>query len=237
MRAIVPGDIGCYTLGALPPLSSLDICISMGASVGSAIGMERARSPEDERPLVAVIGDSTFIHSGISGLIDAVYNGTKITLVILDNKTTAMTGGQDHPGTGRTLMGTDAPVLDLVRICEAVGVGYVRRVDPLNLEETRAAIEEGLKHPGPAVIVAESPCALQAGVRQEALVVETEDCSACQLCFRLGCPALSGSEEDVRNGRSCASIDPLLCRGCSLCEQICPRHAIHRAGEQTEAGR
>jgi indolepyruvate ferredoxin oxidoreductase alpha subunit len=237
MRAIVPGDIGCYTLGALPPLSSLDICISMGASVGSAIGMERARSPEDERPLVAVIGDSTFIHSGISGLIDAVYNGTKITLVILDNKTTAMTGGQDHPGTGRTLMGTDAPVLDLVRICEAVGVGYVRRVDPLNLEETRAAIEEGLKHPGPAVIVAESPCALQAGVRQEALVVETEDCSACQVCFRLGCPALSGSEEDVRNGRSCASIDPLLCRGCSLCEQMCPRHAIHRAGEQTEAGR
>ncbi len=235
MRAIVPGDIGCYTLGALPPLSSLDICISMGAAVGGAIGMERARSPEDDRPMVAVIGDSTFVHSGISGLIDAVYNSTKITLVILDNKKIGMTGGQDHPSTGRTLMGEPAPALDLVKLCEAIGVGYVRRVDPLDLEETKRAIEEGVRYHGPAVIVAESPCALQADVREEALVVETEDCSACQLCFRLGCPALSASEEDARNGRSCASIDPLLCRGCSLCEQMCPKHAIHRAGEHREA--
>lgn len=231
MRAVVPGDIGCYTLGALPPLSSLDICISMGASVGSAIGMERARQPGDTRPIVAVIGDSTFVHSGISGLINAVYNSTKITLVILDNHTTAMTGGQEHPGTGKTLAGDPAPALDLVKVCEAVGVSFVKRVDPLDTAETKAAIEEGLKHSGPAVIVAESPCALQAKIHDTPMHVDTAECSACQLCFKLGCPALSAGSGEQRNGRLCASIDETMCRGCTLCEQMCPKHAI---GAQTE---
>ncbi len=231
MRAVVPGDIGCYTLGALPPLSSLDICISMGASIGSAIGLERARQPGDTRPIVAVIGDSTFVHSGISGLIDAVYNSTKITLVILDNHTTAMTGGQEHPGTGKTLAGDPAPALDLVKVCEAVGVSFVKRVDPLNTVETKAAIEEGLKHPGTAVIVAESPCALQARIHDTPMHVDTAECSACQLCFKLGCPALSAGSGDQRNGRLCASIDETMCRGCTLCEQMCPKHAI---GAETE---
>lgn len=226
MRAVVPGDIGCYTLGALPPLESLDVCISMGAAVGSAIGLERARRPDDKRPLVAVIGDSTFIHSGISGLINAVYNQTPITLVILDNRTTAMTGGQEHPGTGKTLMGSPAPELDLVRLCEAVGVESVVRVDPLNLVETRGAIEKGIAFQGPAVIVATSPCALQADVTSAPMEVETDQCSACQLCFKLGCPALSVNPDAEQGGRLCATIDESLCTGCTICEQMCPKHAV-----------
>ncbi len=226
MRAVVPGDIGCYTLGALPPLESLDICISMGASVGSAIGMQRARREDDTRPQVAVIGDSTFLHSGISGLIDAVYNQTPITLVILDNRTTAMTGGQEHPGTGKTLMGASAPEIDLLRLCEAAGVEYAVRVDPLNLQETRAAIEQGVAFDGPAVIIATSPCVLQAHVTGDAMAVDGEACTACQLCFKLGCPALSADPSAEKKGRQCATIDESLCNGCRICEQMCPKHAV-----------
>ena len=223
MRLTVCGDIGCYTLGALNPLAAMDSCICMGASIGTALGMEKARGEEFARQTVAVIGDSTFVHSGITGLIDVVYNQGTATVIILDNGTTAMTGHQEHPATGRTLSGNDTVRLDLEQVCRAVGVNRVRTVDPLNLEELRTAVEEELAAGEPSVIIARRPCALipDADLGKKTYYVDTEKCKGCKICVRLGCTGIHWENEE-----KLAYIKPDLCVGCGLCPQVCTFDAI-----------
>jgi indolepyruvate ferredoxin oxidoreductase alpha subunit len=216
------GDIGCYTLGALPPLDAMDTCICMGASIGNALGMEKAMGPEGAEKMVAVIGDSTFLHSGMTGLLDVVYNGGTTTVIILDNRTTAMTGHQEHPGTGRTLKGEPAAMVDLEAVCTALGVKHVLTVDPHDLKATRQAVKEAIRRRQPSVIIARRPCVLlkEFQVSREPLAVNLDLCSACALCLDLGCPAIVRLED----GR--AQIQQFLCSGCGLCRQICSKGAI-----------
>jgi len=190
-KAVVSSDIGCYTLSVLPPLAGIDCQVCMGASVGMALGMERAFAGSETNSdragkVVCVLGDSTFIHGGITGLIDMVYNDTISTIIILDNRTTAMTGFQDHPGTGRTLMGKDTYTLDLVELCRAVGVQSVRVVDPWELEEMEAVIREEMEVPRTSVIISRRACVLRerrAGIIYRVL---EEKCTGCKRCLRLG---------------------------------------------------
>jgi indolepyruvate ferredoxin oxidoreductase alpha subunit len=224
LRVAVTGDIGCYTLGFLKPLNALDTCICMGASIGTAIGMEKVQG--FEKGTVAVIGDSTFFHSGITGLLDAVYNQSNVTVIILDNRATAMTGGQEHPGTGRTLMGKEVPATHIPTLVKALGVKNVIEVDPYDYKGTLNAIKQEMANPGPSVIITERPCVLMPKrIMDEPYVVDLELCNACGACFRICCPAISASEETERNMPK-AIIDTNLCTGCTLCAQICPEEAI-----------
>ena len=234
LKVAVTGDIGCYTLGTLQPLNALDTCICMGASIGNAIGMEKVDGYE--KGVVAVIGDSTFFHSGITGLVDAVYNNSNVTVMILDNRATAMTGGQQHPATGHNLMGQNAPVIDLEALCKGLGIKNFRKVDPYDYEATKAAIEEELKNPGPSVIVTDRPCVLMPKrIMDEPYVVDLELCNGCSACFRISCPAISASEETNERGHPKAVIDPTLCTGCTLCSQICIPEAIVLKSQYVEA--
>jgi indolepyruvate ferredoxin oxidoreductase alpha subunit len=220
----VTGDIGCYTLGALPPLEAMDSCLCMGASVGMAQGLELAlRSAGDRRPVVGVIGDSTFVHSGITGLVNAVYNRGTGTLLLLDNGTTAMTGHQDHPGTGRTADGERSRALDYVALCEAIGVRRVREVDPYDLDALESAIREELAADEVSVLICRAVCRLVDRTPLAPAVELEIDCPGCGTCFELGCPALDGS-----SGR--AVIDPAVCCGCGLCVQICPFCGLRLGG-------
>ncbi len=217
-RKLVTGDIGCYTLGAMPPLESLDTTICMGASIPAALGMEKAR-PEQAQNIVAVIGDSTFLHSGITGLIDMVYNKGTGTVMILDNRITAMTGHQHHAGTGQTLQGEAASEVDFVALCHAVGVKRVRVVDPGDLAALDKAIKEETAVREPSVIIARRPCALIVKQSEPRLRVDHDKCTGCRMCMRLGCPAISFADRK-------SSIDPALCVGCGLCQQVCKFGAI-----------
>jgi indolepyruvate ferredoxin oxidoreductase alpha subunit len=214
MGLLVTGDIGCYTLGALPPLAALHTCLCMGAGISEAHGISRAL--DGAQPVVAVIGDSTFAHSGLPALANMVYNRSNAVVLILDNRTTAMTGGQDHPGTGRTLMGEDTPAMDPLAVAQAMGVGFARRVNAYDIKTLRATIGEALAHDGPAVIVTEGPCALLYRVRSDPYAIDEQTCVACGLCLQLGCPAIQAEE---REG--------MLCTGCGLCAEVCPTNAIH----------
>jgi len=218
----VTGDIGCYTLGALPPLSSMDTCICMGASIGSAHGMEKARGKDLAGKTVAVIGDSTFIHSGITGLIDVVYNNGTATVIILDNSTTGMTGHQEHPATGFNIKGEPAYKLNLEKLCEAVGVKRVRVEDPFDLERFEKAVREEISAAEPSVIIARRPCALLKRNRSKnpPYYVNTDTCIGCGLCIELGCPAMSNADH--------VSIDETMCAGCGLCAAVCPTESIVR---------
>ncbi|WP_406677121.1 indolepyruvate ferredoxin oxidoreductase subunit alpha [Moorella sp. ACPs] len=227
LQLVVAGDIGCYTLGATPPLQAMDTCICMGASLGVAMGMEKARGPEFARRVVGVIGDSTFLHSGMTGLLDMVYNGSNGTLIILDNGTTAMTGHQDHPGTGYTAAHRQAPKADLEQIARALGVQRVQVVDSYDLEAVERAIREETSVAGPSVIIARRPCALLHKEKEAVYIVDKENCLGCRYCLELGCPALSFNGEQ-------AVIDPIQCNGCGLCIQVCPAEAIRKAGEGNE---
>jgi len=219
MKLTVSGDIGCYTLGASAPLSAMDTTICMGASIGVLHGMNVVR-PETAGKAVAVIGDSTFIHSGITGLINLVYNKTPSTVIILDNSITAMTGHQQNPATGLTLKNKPAPAIDLEAICRAVGVKRVRSVDPFDLKGVEAALKEELAADEPSVILARRPCALLKTVkRNKPLAVNAVKCVKCRMCMRIGCPALVMGEKAM-------SIDPSLCVGCGLCIQLCRPGAI-----------
>jgi len=221
----VAGDIGCYTLGALQPLKALDSCICMGASIGNAIGMEKVRGYE--KGVVAVIGDSTFLHSGVTGLMDAVYNHSNVTLIILDNRATAMTGGQQHPGTGKTLMGEPANEIDIAVLVKALGVKNFRHVDSYDYKGFQKVIEEEIANPGPSVIHTTRPCVLMPKrIMDEPYVVDLELCNACSVCFKLSCPAISASDETDKKGRPKAVIDATMCTGCTLCSQVCPTEAI-----------
>jgi indolepyruvate ferredoxin oxidoreductase alpha subunit len=215
-RAIVTGDIGCYTLGAMPPFEAIDACLCMGASIGASLGMEKAKGEDFARRVVAVIGDSTFVHSGITGLIDHVYNKSTGTIIILDNRTTAMTGHQDHPATGLTLSKQEAPKLDLVTLVRTLGVQYVRSVDPYDLDSLEQVIREEMDREELSVIISSRACVLINKEQPFKEMTHFERCTGCKKCLRLGCPALYLAEDLV-------SRDLDLCRSCSVCEQVCPQ--------------
>ncbi len=225
LKVAVTGDIGCYTLGVVQPLEMMDSCICMGASIGNAIGMEKVNGYD--KGVVAVIGDSTFLHSGMTGLLDAVYNKSNVTVMILDNRITAMTGGQQHPSTGYTLMGEKTKEVNLVELCKALGVESVREADAYNYEETLGILKEEIKRPGPSVVITNRPCVLMPKrIMDRPYTVIAEDCNGCSACFRIGCPAIMTSKELTKRKRPKAIIDPILCTGCTLCAQICKPEAI-----------
>ncbi|MDR0992858.1 MAG: indolepyruvate ferredoxin oxidoreductase subunit alpha [Ruminococcus sp.] len=225
-RIRVSGDIGCYTLGASAPLSSLDTTICMGASISGLHGMNLAR-PADADKTVAVIGDSTFMHSGVTGLINIAYNRTNSTVIVLDNSITGMTGHQQNPSTGINLKGDPTAAVDIESLCKAVGIKRVRVVDPYNLAETEAAVKEELAAPEASVIIARRPCALLKYVKHKP-ALEIKDCKGCKMCLKLGCPAISNKE-----GK--AQIDHTQCVGCGICAEVCRFGCFIKSGE-TDGG-
>ncbi len=225
LKMIVTGDIGCYTLGSLPPLEAMDTCICMGASVGAALGMEKAH-PEMHGKVVAVIGDSTFMHSGITGLLDVAYNRGATTTIILDNSTTAMTGHQDHAATGKTLSKEITNQVDLVALVKALGINQVQIVDAFDLKKLKTIISEEAAADEPSVIIVKRPCALLIKERTAPYTID-ENCINCKKCMKLGCPALSVQGDAV-------VVNTALCTGCGLCSQLCPSGALKKEGEGNE---
>lgn len=221
MGLTVSGDIGCYTLGAVAPLASVDTTVCMGASVSGAMGMAKARGSEFNKKLVAVIGDSTFIHSGITGLVDIVYNKGNNTVIILDNSITGMTGHQDNPTTGYTIRKEPTTQVDLAALAKAVGVRRVEIADPFDTENFEKVLKRELEAEEPSVIIAQRPCALLKIVKYSGHCVINDNCKKCKKCMKLGCPAIS-----VKNGEVC--IDETQCNGCGLCVGICPFGAISK---------
>ncbi|MDD4626392.1 MAG: indolepyruvate ferredoxin oxidoreductase subunit alpha [Syntrophomonas sp.] len=222
MKLHVMGDIGCYTLGALSPLDGMDACVCMGASIGMSLGMEKANGEDFARKVVAVIGDSTFVHSGITPLIDVVYNQGTSTVIILDNDTTAMTGHQDHPATGKTIRNLPTRKLDLPALVKAIGIEHVRIVDPLQLDEFRQTLEEELNRREASVIIAKRPCALLVKkAPDKEFYVDPELCKSCKLCIKIGCTGIYWVEENRK-----AVINPNTCVACGLCPQVCTFEAI-----------
>ena len=221
-RVTVMGDIGCYTLGALSPLEAMDACVCMGASIGMAMGMEKARGEEFASKMVGVIGDSTFVHSGITPLIDIVYNQGTSTILILDNDTTAMTGHQDHPATGVTIKKSPTNKLDLEALVRAVGIKNVRVVDPLKLDELDTVLGEELARREPSVIIAKRPCALiDRTPITSTLWVDEELCNGCKACIRIGCTGIYFKDNEKK-----AAINPNTCVSCGMCPQVCKVDAI-----------
>jgi indolepyruvate ferredoxin oxidoreductase alpha subunit len=226
LKLVVNGDIGCYTLGFLPPLAALHSCGCMGASIGVAHGVSKAGIAQKN---VAVIGDSTFFHTGLPALLNVAYNQSDTVVLILDNRTTAMTGHQQHPGTGQTLMGQPTHAVEFEELARAMGIQEVRTVDPYDLKQVETALRECLDAPGPAVIISRQECALLPQARKQWLPLEVneERCNGCGLCFQVGCPAIVKSDRlDAKTQRAMAWIDPLLCTGCEICAQVCARKAI-----------
>ena len=224
-KLTVLGDIGCYTLGAVPPLAAIDTTICMGASVSGLHGFNKSGSGESEGKTVAVIGDSTFMHSGITGLVNIAYNDSNSTVIILDNSITGMTGHQQNPTTGYNLKGDPAAKINLEELCRAVGINRVRVVDPYNLAECETVIKEELAVNEPSVIISRRPCALLKYVKHnKPLVVDADKCRSCKMCMKIGCPAIS-----MIGGK--AKIDNTLCTGCGVCEQLCKFDALKASEE------
>jgi indolepyruvate ferredoxin oxidoreductase alpha subunit len=224
----VTGDIGCYTLGGLPPLNAMDTCIDMGASVSALLGIEKAleKGGKTNRQ-AAVIGDSTFFHSGITGLLDIIYNNGKSTVIVLDNSITAMTGHQENPGSGITLMGEKAPVVDIVKLArDGLGIEHSYQVDGYDVKAVNEILKREIDRPAPSLVVVKRPCVLlYRKARWSPMTVDEEKCTGCKLCLRIGCPAISRKGDKAR-------IEPTLCTGCDVCAQLCPADAIHFVDEQ-----
>ena len=220
LKCTVSGDIGCYTLGASAPLGAMDWCICMGASVSALHGFNKARGAESEGSSVAVIGDSTFLHSGVTSLIDIAYNRSASVVIILDNSITGMTGHQQNPATGVTLQGDATAAVSLEKLCEAIGINRVMVVDPYDLSAVEATLKEELAAQEPSVIISRRPCVLLKSVKpQPALRIDADKCRGCKVCVGLGCPSIS-----FRDGK--AMIDNTLCVGCGVCRQLCHFGAI-----------
>ena len=218
----VLGDIGCYTLGAAAPLAAMDTTLCMGASISGLHGFNKAMGAEGEQHSVAVIGDSTFMHSGMTGLANIAYNQSNSTVLILDNSITGMTGHQQNPTTGYNIKGEPAGKVDLEALCRAIGIGRVKVVDPYNLKECDQVLNEELAAEEPSVIISRRPCVLLKNVKpQPALQVNPDKCIGCKACMRIGCPSIS-----FRDGK--AVIDHTTCVGCGVCQQMCPKEAIER---------
>jgi len=224
-KITVLGDIGCYTLGAQAPLAAMDSTLCMGASISGLHGFNLARREESEGKSVAVIGDSTFLHSGVTGLMNIAYNATNSTVIILDNSITGMTGHQQNPATGMNLRGEPASKIDLEALCRALGIQRIRVVDPYDLKACDKAVKEELAVSEPSVIISRRPCVLLKTVKAKKPVsVSEEKCRGCRACMRLGCPAIS-----MKNGK--AVIDTTLCVGCNVCAQLCAFGAISASEE------
>ncbi len=225
LKVFVSGDIGCYTLGALPPMGAMHTCIDMGASISAAHGIAKVNEMAGgrEKP-VAVIGDSTFFHSGMTGLLSMAYNTGNALVIIMDNRTTGMTGGQENPGTGKTLQGLPARQVEIAPLVKALGIDNVVELDAYDLKATEAAIKKGLETPGPYVLIDKNPCILRYKIRKPAMTVETDKCTGCRACLRVACMALgltgSGDKQTVR-------VDPNICNGCGVCTQMCKFDAMH----------
>ena len=236
----VSGDIGCYTLGFLPPLSAMDACVCMGASITMAHGMAKALGEKGHGRVVAVLGDSTFMHSGITGLLNMVYNGTYASVIILDNRTTAMTGHQDNPASGQTITGEPAPTLDLEQLCRALGVQRVVVVNPHDVEATRKVLKAEIEASEPSVIISRAPCVLlpeEVKRPKPSYFTNLANCTGCMLCVQMGCPAISWTpltpEEAVARGyrdkqKGFARITEVQCNGCGQCACVCKFEAITR---------
>lgn len=225
LKVFVSGDIGCYTLGALPPMNAMHSVIDMGASISAAHGMAKvnAIAGRKEKP-VAVIGDSTFFHSGLTGLMSMAYNQGDALVIIMDNRTTGMTGGQEHPGTGQTLQGMAVRQIEMVPLVKALGIDNVAELNAYDLKETEAAIKKGLETPGPYVLIDKNPCILRYKIRKPAMTVNEEKCTGCKACLKVACMALGltagGDKPKVR-------VDPNVCNGCGVCKQMCKFDAMH----------
>ncbi|MBF1016866.1 MAG: 4Fe-4S binding protein, partial [Lachnospiraceae bacterium] len=214
-KITVLGDIGCYTLGAAAPLSAMDMTLCMGASISAVHGFNKCAGKESENKTVAVIGDSTFMHSGMTGLANIAYNQSNSTVIILDNSITGMTGHQQNPTTGYNIKGDPAGKIDLESLCKAMGIADVRVCDPYDLQKTEETVKAALSFSGPSVVISRRPCALLKYVKhQPAFTVDQTKCVGCKSCMRIGCPAIS-----MKNGK--AQVDETLCVGCGVCEQLC----------------
>ena len=220
----VSGDIGCYTLGAVAPLQSVDTTICMGASVSAGFGMAKARGKEFNKKLVSVIGDSTFIHSGITGLIDIVYNKGANTVIILDNSITGMTGHQQNPTTGKTIRLEETSQVNLIKLAEAVGVKRIVVADPFDVKNFEKVVKTEVEADEPSVIIAQRPCALLKSVKYVGHCIVNDNCKKCKQCLKLGCPAISLVDGNI-------VIDANQCNGCGLCINVCPFKAIEKVGE------
>ncbi len=225
-KCTVLGDIGCYTLGAVAPLSAMDMTLCMGGSVSGIHGFNKARGEESEGKTVAVIGDSTFMHSGMTGLANIAYNQSNSTVIILDNSITGMTGHQQNPTTGYNIKGDPAGKIDLESLCKAMGFNRVRVVDPYDLKACDQAVKEELAVQEPSVIISRRPCALLKYVKHNPpLKVNKDKCIGCKSCMKIGCPAIS-----IKEGK--AHVDNTLCVGCGVCEQLCPVGAFESTGKE-----
>ena len=218
---VVSGDIGCYTLGATLPLQAVDTTICMGASVSAAHGMAKARGAEFNKKLVSVIGDSTFMHSGITGLIDIVYNKGNNTVIVLDNSITGMTGHQDNPTTGYTIRGEETKQVNLIALAKAVGIEHVTVCDPFDVKEFERVVKQEVEREEPSVIIAQRPCALLKSVKYTGHCTISDNCKNCKMCMKLGCPAITLKDDHV-------VIDATQCNGCGLCVNVCPFGAIEK---------
>ncbi len=221
LNLIVTGDIGCYTLGSAPPHGAMDTCVCMGASIGMAHGMEKARGREFSKNVVAIIGDSTFMHSGLTGLVDIVYNKGVSTVIIADNSITGMTGHQHNPATGRTLKNEITYAVDIPALCKAIGVPNVVTVDAYDMKAVEKALKEETAKEEPSVIITKAPCKLIIKEKWANFDINDETCIKCGMCLKLGCPAICKGEEGI-------SINTALCAGCGLCASVCPKQAISK---------